>query len=114
MQQLDCYANSTICNIACNDSVSCFGSTFTINSAISNVICESNFACSNVIIKADNIDNHTKSSINILCNYESSCVQANIRINSYHTFILDCVEKRSCAEITINVTNSINGTIRCY
>ena len=113
LKSFECDYNSTTCGIVCNNSVSCFGSIFTINSLISIIDCGSNFACAYGVINAsDNTD--ILESLHIICDEKSSCTQAAIYANSMDEFTLDCVSVGACTSITVDITNVTNSSIRCY
>ena len=113
LQLFECYDNITSCAVHCNNSVACFGSTFTINSPVATINCGSNFACGYSTINASYEDDHLES-LHVICDQESSCIQSQINVESINEFILDCIEFHACLQVTVNLKNITNSSIICY
>ena len=114
-ESIYCFDNSSSCGIFCNDTVACFGSTFTINTPENYILCKSSFSCGNTeFIVNEPVGNILPSSMVMICEDESACTQSVVIVNSMDLFILECIDKRSCAEMEINLTNTINSTVNCH
>eukprot|EP01083_Nonionella_stella_P299966 1021695_1 len=84
-----CDDHTDTCSIVCNNSVSCFSSTFVVNTAVANINCGSNFACGYSTINGtqSSLSNHTNytindnnSSLHIVCDDETSCLHSTINV----------------------------------
>lgn len=110
-ETIRCHENTTTCSIICNNSVSCFGSTFLINTAIPTIHCGHTLSCGYTVI---NVSDYNALSLHIICDDDSSCVQTQVIVDSVDNVLLDCIDSKSCADMTINLRHTINSSINCY
>ena len=113
LQSFECFDNVTSCAINCDAAVSCFSSTFILNSPITTINCGSDFACGYGTINASYDYNHLES-LHIICDDQSSCVNTRINVESIYDFHLDCIQIGSCSQLTVNMRNISNSSIACY
>ena len=95
------------------NSVSCFGSTFTINSPTTTINCGSDFSCGYGTINASGPINNSDS-LQIICDQQSSCIQTQINVERMSAFTLDCMETNSCSQMKLTLTRVLNSSITCY
>ena len=108
-----CLNNVSSCAVLCNNSVSCFGSTFNIKSDVSTIHCDSVFACGYSTIDTSQSTSQLDTA-HIICDQQSSCVAAIINITNVNRFNLDCYDSNSCSQVILNINNVHNATISCY
>ena len=114
LKSLECYQNISTCAINCNDTVSCFASTFVVNSQTTNIRCDSSFACAFGTIDATKNTNDSLESVHIICDEDSSCFQAEITAESVDKFILDCITPQSCLNLQVTIKDTNISEINCY
>ena len=98
------------CAIICNNTVSCFDSTFYIDVHRTTALCDSMFSCSNSHFEAAS----DAGSVHIHCAADSACFLSTISIENVTEFTLQCLDERSCAEMTVNVRNTKKASISCF
>eukprot|EP01083_Nonionella_stella_P203751 743247_1 len=112
-----CDDNTATCGIVCNNSVSCFSSTFVINTMNANIHCGSHFACGYTTINRTQLpqmNTTNNNSLHIVCDDEASCLRSTINVDQLALFVLHCVQTDSCSDMTVNIENTITSSIICH
>eukprot|EP01083_Nonionella_stella_P284771 969459_1 len=116
-KQLNCIQkNADLCQIFCNATVACFGSTFIIDETVStlHLHCESSYSCQNSMIVSSGIPLPQEASLHIICDADSSCEATEIILTNIDHFRLDCITPESCIDARINLSSTITSEVNCY